>query len=109
MRGSVVKGKAMACEEPGSVAVDLDLIGPLGPKPRRDYGIAIVGAGSIVRFARLRACRMWGLRILGVTDPDLGRAEALAKDLGLAKVYADLPELLSDHEVQIVDIAVPAS
>jgi hypothetical protein len=33
----------------------------------------------------------------------------LAKDLELPKVYADLPELLSDDEVQIVEIAVPAS
>jgi predicted dehydrogenase len=99
----------MEHKEPTSVATDLDLIGTLGQKPKHNYGIAIVGAGTIVRFAHLPAYRRWGLRVVGVTDVDQDRARGLAKDLEVPKVYADLSELLSDDEVQIVDIAVPAS
>jgi predicted dehydrogenase len=104
-----VQGVNIKTEEHDSSATDLDLIDTLGLKAKRDYGIAIVGAGSIVRFAHLPAYRRCGLRVLGVTDVDLNRAGILAKDLDVPKVYADLSELLSDDEVQIVDIAVPAS
>ena len=95
--------------EPSSVDTNLDLIGALGPTPKHNYGIAVVGSGSIVRFAHLPAYHRWGLRVLGVTDVDQARATALARDLEVSRVYTDLSELLSDNEVQIVDIAVPAS
>jgi predicted dehydrogenase len=88
--------------------LELDLIGKLGSKPRCEYGIGIVGAGTIVRYGHLPAYKAWGLRVLGVTDVDTGRAKALAQDFGLPSVYANLSALLDDPEVQIVDIAVPA-
>jgi predicted dehydrogenase len=88
--------------------VDLDLIGPLGPRPKKDYGIGIVGAGKIVRYGHLPAYRDWGLRVLGLTDIDPAAARSLSSEFGLPKSYPDLAALLADPEVQIVDIAVPA-
>jgi predicted dehydrogenase len=88
--------------------LELDLIGKVGSKPGREYGIGIVGAGTIVRYGHLPAYNTWGLRVLGVTDVNTDRAEALARDFKLPKVYPNLSALLDDPAVEIVDIAVPA-
>lgn len=55
---------------------------PYKPPLPRDMGmgIAIVGAGGIVRSAHLPACRLAGFRVVGVYDADRSRAEALARE-----------------------------
>jgi predicted dehydrogenase len=98
----------MSADQTKDQALELDLIGKIGSKPKRDHGIAIVGAGTIVRYGHLPAYKTWGLKVVGITDLDVPRAKALAHDFNLPKVYPDLPALLADPEVEIVDIAVPA-
>lgn len=88
--------------------IDLDLIGSIGPKPAKQYGIAIVGAGKVVRHGHLPAYRNWGLRVEGITDIDTGAAQYLAREFTLPNSYPNLTALLADPNVQIVDVAVPA-
>ncbi|MDA8291950.1 MAG: Gfo/Idh/MocA family oxidoreductase [Actinomycetota bacterium] len=71
--------------------------------------IALVGAGAIADVAHLPAYRSGGLEVVGLTDPDAGRAHEVADRHGVGTVYADLEELLSDGRVEVVDVAVPAS
>ncbi len=91
----------------GLEALDLDY----RPRLPRDLGrgIAIVGAGGIVRAAHLPAYRMAGFRVVGLHDLDRGRAAELAADFGVPRVFATLDELLADPDVLVVDIAVPAA
>ncbi|WP_127473222.1 Gfo/Idh/MocA family protein [Microbacterium sulfonylureivorans] len=71
--------------------------------------IAIVGAGGIVDGAHLPAYALAGLSVVGITDVDLDRARAVAERHGIPRVYGSLEELLADADVEVVDIAVPAS
>ena len=73
---------------------------------RRDRGIGIVGAGGIVQHAHLPAYKQAGFAVVGITDPDGEKAQRVAREHGLAKVYDDLATLLADPEIEIVDVAV---
>lgn len=84
-----------------------DLNHRASPTFKTDYGIGIVGAGSIVEAAHLPAYRKAGLNVRGIVDLDAERAAALADRFGVALSYGILDEMLSDPEVAIVDIAVP--
>jgi predicted dehydrogenase len=72
-----------------------------------NWGVAIVGAGSIVNSAHLPAYQRIGLPVTGVFDIDQGRAEQTAKSFQIERVYASVDELLNDDRVRVVDIAVP--
>ncbi|HEU0206113.1 MAG TPA: Gfo/Idh/MocA family oxidoreductase [Pseudolysinimonas sp.] len=71
--------------------------------------IAIVGAGGIVDGQHLVAYRKAGLQVVGITDVDPDRARDVAARHGVARVYADLDELLADDRIGVVDIAVPVA
>src|SRR5579864_4127046 len=71
-----------------------------------DYGIAIVGCGSIVTAATLPCYRKHNLNIIGCYDIKPEASAALARTFGIPKVYRTLSELLSDPKVEIVEIAV---
>ena len=78
------------------------------PMPaRRDYPIAIVGAGSIINDAHLPAYRKAGFNVVGIFDKQIDKATATAVRYGIPTVYTSLNELLSGP-AQIVDVAVPA-
>jgi predicted dehydrogenase len=70
-------------------------------------GIGVVGAGTIIRVAHLPAYRKAGFAVRGIYDPDLARAEEVARDFSLPRVYDQLDRLLDDPDVAIVDIGVP--
>jgi predicted dehydrogenase len=74
--------------------------------PRTDYGIAFVGCGGIVNYGHIPAYKASGFHMVGGYDQNRVAAEKTIKDHGLEKVYGSLDELLSDPQVQIVDIAV---
>ncbi|MDB5060134.1 MAG: gfo/Idh/MocA family oxidoreductase [Chloroflexi bacterium] len=79
------------------------------PMPRRrDYPIAIVGAGGIVRDAHLPAYRKAGFNVVGIFDLDHQRASRLAAQFDISTVYPSLDALL-EGPAEIVDVAVPAS
>jgi len=77
------------------------------PPARTDYGIGIVGAGFVVRDLHLAAYRKAGYRPVAITDLDFQRAQETARLRGIPRVYATLEELLTDPEVEVMDIAVP--
>jgi predicted dehydrogenase len=75
--------------------------------PRRmDHGIGIVGAGGIVNYAHLPAYKKAGFKVVGITDRNREQAERTAKEHGIGKVFASVDELLSQPEIEIVDIAI---
>ncbi|MFC5653660.1 Gfo/Idh/MocA family protein [Paenibacillus solisilvae] len=74
----------------------------------KGMGIAIIGAGEIVRSCHLPAYRMAGFTVIGIYDSELEKAREAAAEHGIPRVYRSLEELLLDPLVQIVDIAVPA-
>jgi len=74
---------------------------------KTDFGIGVVGAGSIVEAAHLPAYKKAGFRVVGITDLDIGKAQGLAGRFVIPKVYRVLNELLDDPQVEIVDVAVP--
>src|ERR671930_125589 len=77
------------------------------PCPRRDYPIALVGAGSIVNDAHLPAYRKAGFTVIGIYDLQPERAQKTAARFDIPTVYPDLDTLLSGPAT-IVDVAVPA-
>jgi predicted dehydrogenase len=78
------------------------------PMPaRRDYPIAIVGAGGIVNDAHLPAYKKAGFKVIGIYDVDSDKAERTAARFAIPTVYAGLDALLSGPAA-IVDVAVPA-
>ncbi|MCY4437363.1 MAG: Gfo/Idh/MocA family oxidoreductase [Chloroflexi bacterium] len=73
---------------------------------KRDYGIGVVGAGSIARAGHLPAYRSAGFHVVGVYDEDSAKAASLAADFEIA-AFASLEALLESPEVAVVDIATP--
>lgn len=71
--------------------------------------IAVVGAGAIMTVAHLPAYTAAGLPVVGIFDVDRDRAAAAARQFDISRVYADLAAVLSDDEIEVVDIAVPAA
>lgn len=67
--------------------------------------IVIFGAGSIVADAHLPAYRKAGLDVLGIYDPDLAKAEALA-DKWRISAYRTREEAIG-HNNAIFDLATP--
>ena len=84
--------------------LDLDYKPCLSPKT--DYGIGVVGCGSIINDASLPAYRTHNLNVVGCYDLDRGKAESTARRFNIPKVYDSLDDLLSDPGVEIVEIAV---
>lgn len=75
----------------------------------KSKGIAIVGAGEIVREAHLPAYQLAGFRVVGIFDQVRSKADSLAQQFRIPKVYENMEELVRDSDVEIVDIAVSAS
>lgn len=78
---------------------------PQSPRP-----IVLIGAGGIVRDAHLPAYAKAGFDVAGVYDLSSARAEALARDFGIPRVYRSLEEAVSAKPANaVLDIAVPGS
>jgi predicted dehydrogenase len=75
---------------------------------RRDYSIAIVGAGGIVNDAHLPAYRKAGFAVEGIFDLDIERARRTAFRFEIPTLYPSLDDLLAGPS-RIVDIAVPSA
>lgn len=71
--------------------------------------VGVIGAGGIVQGAHLPAYQKAGLPIRAITDINQAKAQALADEFGIPQVYASAEALLADPEIEVVDIAVPAS
>lgn len=70
----------------------------------------IVGSGGIVRDAHLPAYAKAGFPVAGIYDVETSRAETLARQFGVPRVYGSLEEANQDAPPDAVfDVAVPAS
>lgn len=77
------------------------------PAPSRPTPIILIGAGGIVRAAHLPAYRAAGLPVIGLFDIDSDRANALACDFGVPRVYDSLDDALAADGRAVFDIALP--
>ncbi len=78
--------------------------------PERPYPILIIGTGGIVRDAHLPAYRLAGFPVWGIYNRTRSRAEALAAEYGIERVYDDLTQALSAAPADVIfDLALPAS
>ena len=67
-----------------------------------------IGAGGIVRDAHLPAYRLAGFEHHGLYDPDIAKAEALAADFNVPRVFQSMEVALADLPGDVVfDVAVP--
>ncbi len=80
------------------------------PFPKVPRPIIVVGAGSIVRDAHLPAYAKAKLPVQGIYDLSSDRAQTLAEQFGVRRVYSTLDEALLDAGKDTVfDVAVPAN
>jgi predicted dehydrogenase len=78
--------------------------------PRRPRPIVSVGAGAIVRDAHWPAYRLAGFPVASVTDLNVDRARALARDFGVPLVAETVAEAVrTAPERAVFDVAVPAT
>jgi predicted dehydrogenase len=74
------------------------------PRPTRDHGIAVVGAGGI-SFAHLDAYRAYGLPVRAILSRDVEKADARAREFfPHAEVMTDYGALLSRDDISVVDL-----
>jgi len=76
------------------------------PLPSRPRPIVGIGAGGIVRDAHLPAYRAAGFEVLGLFDLDRPRAEALAREFDVPRVFSSLEEALTVPDA-VFDVALP--
>jgi predicted dehydrogenase len=77
--------------------------------PAQPRAIVSIGAGGIVRAAHLPAYRKAGWPVSAVYDLEAPRAQALARDFGIARVCASLEEAVGTAPPGAVfDLALPA-
>jgi predicted dehydrogenase len=70
--------------------------------------VAIVGAGAIVQIAHLPAlARMRDVRVVGICDGDVSRAQAVASRFHIPAVYDDIEELLAETAPDAIAICTP--
>jgi predicted dehydrogenase len=81
-------------------------IDPILPN-RKDYRIGCIGAGFIMRDCHLVAYRDAGFNPVAITSLSLEESQAVAASHNIPKVYETWQELITDPEIEIVDIAIP--
>jgi predicted dehydrogenase len=76
------------------------------PPTKKDYGIGVVGCGSIVRSAHLPAYRAWEYSIRGCCDVDENAAKRAAEEFSVPFYTSCLEALLDRDDIEILDLAV---
>ncbi len=71
-----------------------------------DIGAAVIGSGFI-GTVHVEALRRLGVTVHGVLGSSPERAERRAAQLGVARAYRDLDELLTDPRVDVVHVTSP--
>jgi len=73
---------------------------------RSDIGTAVIGSGFI-GTVHIEALRRIGVHVTGLLEASPGLGERRAEELGLARAYGSLAELLADDAVQVVHVTSP--
>lgn len=71
-----------------------------------DLSAAVVGAGFIGPV-HVEALQRLGITVTGILGCDRAESESAQRALGLHRAYRDLDEILDDHAVDAVHLAVP--
>src|SRR3712207_5914666 len=79
------------------------------PPEKKDYGIGVVGCGGIMRGAHLPAYREFGYRVVGCCDVSPEAVRAVQEQFEVPFGTIDIEELIRRPDVEILDVAVPAS
>lgn len=80
------------------------------PFPSVPRPIVIIGAGGIVRDAHLPAYRKAGFDVAGIYDLNVDRAQSLASQFAVRRVFRSLEETVTEAPANaVLDVAVPAS
>ena len=73
----------------------------------RKIRVGMIGAGAIARD-HVRSCNSHAkAEVVAIADPAQNRAEAIAKECGIAKVYGKAADLIRDRDIDAISIAVP--
>jgi len=83
----------------------IDTLQQSWPMPSAPRPIVIIGTGGIVRDAHLPAYRKAGFEVAGLFDLNRARAETLAADWSVPRVFGSLDEAAGEDAV--FDIAAP--
>ena len=77
------------------------------PSLPTDYrpGVGIVGCGSIVKSAHLKAYASYGINVVGVYDISPQAARQLQEEYAIPHAFSSLDELLNHPQIEVVDIA----
>jgi predicted dehydrogenase len=74
---------------------------------RKDWRIGCIGAGFIMRDCHLVAYRQAGFNAVAIASRQLDHAKTVAELRGVPKVHDTIEHLLADHEIEVLDVAVP--
>jgi predicted dehydrogenase len=74
---------------------------------RKDVRIGCVGAGFIMRDCHLVAYRQAGFNPVAIASRDPARAATVAAQHAIPRAHATAADLLTDPEVEVLDVAVP--
>ncbi len=88
--------------EPGNIDFAID---PVMPK-NRNSRIGCIGAGFIMADCHLVAYKDAGFNPQAITSLSLDESKAVAARHNIPKVYKNWKELISDPDIEIVDIAI---
>ena len=76
------------------------------PIPTKTSPIIIIGTGGIVKDAHLPAYKKAGFNVAGLYDVDKEKADSLAKEYGINKVFNSFEEAFENKD-SIFDLALP--
>ena len=68
------------------------------------FRVGVVGAGFWTRFQLAAWREIEGIELVGITNRTPGKADDLAQEFAVHAVYSDLETMLTETEVDVVDI-----
>jgi predicted dehydrogenase len=77
-----------------------------GVRPASEIGAAVIGSGFI-GTVHVEALRRLGIQVHGILGSSPERAANRARQLGVARGYGSLGELLADERVEVVHVTSP--
>jgi len=73
---------------------------------KQTIGVGVAGTGFIGP-AHVEGLRRNGIQVLGLAERSREKAQEKAAELGIARIYDSLEEMLSDPDIDIVHLATP--
>ncbi|OPA75118.1 hypothetical protein BVG16_21135 [Paenibacillus selenitireducens] len=74
---------------------------------QKKWNIGIIGSGFIIQECHLPAYQNAGYHVSGIASRSYENAKKVAEQFNLPRAYSSVEELLSDPNIDVVDIAIP--